>query len=599
MKKNDRVPFTTLAKTFFGELALVFKIAPRQSLRLTIIQLLIGIIPPTELYLGARVIDLLIHGSANGVWSSQLIWFIGASLFLLGVQRVVFLLDASLTDALRNELVVAVNDRIHRMVANLDLPTLEKSSVHTLLTYLKDQSWRPQQLVWVLFQSIGNIAASISYIILAAAFSSWFTVLFVIAVIPSVVISVWAIYAGMNISWGKAGLMKKVYYYESLFRRTRTLVELMIHNAAMHFADKYHTAHTEVIHKEKEIEHKRLIGSLVANICTFTVYVFVYVSIVQSVLAHSITIGEFTLYIGAFVGLERFMVSQSWQIAQLFEHTNYLNAFRTLEQLKPMIVERADAEILLSIETIELVDVSYIYPDTTIFALKNVSFSIKKGERVAIVGENGAGKSTLVKILMRLYEPTSGIVLVNGKDYRNFTLESLRKQIGVTFQDFEKYSLSARENIGVGEISLIDNEIAIQSAAERSGIHEKISGLSNQYETMLGHEFGEGGTELSGGEWQKLALARSLVKNASLLILDEPTAALDARSEYQFFQELFKKTREQSVIVISHRFSSVRVADRIIVLKNGHVKEEGTHDDLANRKGLYAELYELQTKEIE
>ena len=599
MSQQERVPVSTLVKTFFGELALVFKIAPKQSIKLTLIQLLIGIIPPIELYLGARVIDLLIHGSTITVWSSQLVWFIGASLFLLGVQRIVFLLDASLTDALRNELTVAVNDRIHRMVAKLDLPTLEKSSVHTLLTYLKDQSWRPQQLVWVLFQSIGNIAASVSYIILATTFSPWFTTLFVIAVIPSVVISVWAIYAGMNISWGKAGLMKKVYYYDNLFRRTRTLVELMIHNVAMHFADKYREAHTEVIHKEKEIEHKRLIGSLVANVCTFTVYIFVYVSIVESVLTHSISIGQFTLYIGAFIGLERFMVSQAWQIAQLFEHTNYLNAFRTLEQLKPMIVEHADAEILSSIETIELVDVSYTYPDTTIFALEHVSFSIKKGERVAIVGENGAGKSTLVKILMRLYEPTSGTVLVNGKDYRDFTLESLRKQIGVTFQDFEKYSLSARENIGVGEISLIDDAVAIQSAAERSGIHEKISGLSNTYETMLGHEFGEGGTELSGGEWQKLALARSLIKNASLLILDEPTAALDARSEYQFFQELFKKTREQSVIVISHRFSSVRVADRIIVLEHGSVAEQGTHDDLVTKKGLYAELYELQTKEIE
>lgn len=305
------------------------------------------------------------------------------------------------------------------------------------------------------------------------------------------------------------------------------------------------------------------------------------------------------MYIGAFVGLERFMINMAWQIAQLYEHTNYMNSFRELEELKPQIIDQAGAEELVSIESIELRDVSYAYPDTNIFALNGVAFSIRKGERIAIVGENGAGKSTLVKILMRLYEPTTGTVLINGIDYRNFTLESLRKQIGVTFQDFEKYSLSARENIGVGQIEYLQDKNVIQRAAEQSGIYNKISGLSKGYETLLGHEFGEGGTELSGGEWQKLALARSLVKNASLLILDEPTAALDARSEYQFFQELFKKTREQSVIVISHRFSSVRVADRIVVLEQGQVKEEGPHDELVRKKGLYAELYELQTKEIE
>ena len=537
MKKNDRVPVSQLFKTFFRELAFVFKIAPRQTIELTFVQLLIGIIPPATLYFGARIIDLLVHASTNGVWSRQLIWFIIASLGLLGLQRIVLLLDDSMTDALKGDLVVAVNDRIHRLTAQLDLPTLEKSSTHTLLTYLKDQQWRPQQLVYILFRLIGNLVASVSYVILAAAFSPLFTLLFIVALIPSVIISVWATYVGMSISWGKSPYMKKVWYFDSLFRRTQTLVELMIHNVGTHFADRYHEAYSEVVRKEKEVEHKRLLGGLIANICTFTVYVFVYVQIVESVLTHSISIGQFTLYIGAFVGLERFLVSQAWQISQLFEHTNYLNSFRTLEQLRPMIVEHVDAEVLSSIETVVLIDVSYAYPETMIFALENVSFSIKKGERVAIVGENGAGKSTLVKILMRLYEPTSGSILVNGIDYKNFTLESLRKQIGVTFQDFEKYSLSARENIGVGEISLIDNEIAIQSAAERSGIHEKITGLSNAYETMLGHEFGEGGPELSGGEWQKLALARSLVKNASLLILDEPTAALDARSEYQFLQE--------------------------------------------------------------
>ena len=598
MSKQEHVPIHMLAKTFFRELTFVFRIAPRQTIQLTILQILIGIIPPIELYLGAKIIDILLHGSKNGIWSSSLVFYITITLVVLGLQRVAFLLDASIQEFLKNELMIAVNDRIHRMTIALDLPTLEKPAVHTLLTYLKDQQWRPQQMVWVLFQSIGNIMASLSYVVLAYTFSPLYTLLFVVSVIPSVVISVWAIHVGMRISWGKAGLMKKVWYFEYLFRHTRTLIEFMVHNVGNHFSDQYRDTYRDVVEKENAIEFRRMIGGLVANLSTFLVYIFVYIHIIDAVLLRAISLGEFTLYIGAFVGLERFMVNETWQAAQLFEHTNYLNAFRTLEQLQPIILEQKDAETLISIEKIDLVDVGYQYADTAFFALQNISFSIKKGERVAIVGENGAGKSTLVKILMRLYEPTSGTILINGKDYRTFTLTSLRKQIGVTFQDFEQYSLSVKENIGIGELMYINNMSAIQDAAVRAGIHDKISSLPNAYETMLGDEFSENGTDLSGGEWQKLALARSLIKDASLLILDEPTAALDARSEYQFFQELFKKTRDQSVIVISHRFSSVRVADRIVVLEKGRVAEEGTHDELVHRKGLYAELYELQTKEI-
>ena len=234
MNKQPHVPVSTLAKTFFRELAFVFKIAPKQTIQLTIVQLLVGIIPPVELYISARIIDLLVHGSVETAWSSQLVFLISSSLILLGLQRVVFLFNDSITESLKGNLMIAVNDRVHRMVARLDLPTLEKSSVHTLLTYLKDQQWRPHQMVYVLFQTIGNIAASISYIILAAAFSPLYTGLFVIAVIPSVIISVWAVYIGMNISWGKASFMKKVWYFESLFRRTRTLVELMIHLSLIH-----------------------------------------------------------------------------------------------------------------------------------------------------------------------------------------------------------------------------------------------------------------------------------------------------------------------------------------------------------------------------
>lgn len=598
MIKKGIQAVSQLLSTFIREFGFVFRVAPRRGFALTALQFLIGVIPAAELFIAAHIIDELSTLLGTGVWSEKLFLLILTGLCLLGLQRIVFSFNDYLTEYLRSFLHLAVNDRIHHMVLRLDLPTLEHADVHTLITYLKDQSWRPMQMVYSVFQTFGNVVASISYVILAATFSPIFTILFLVAVLPSLVVSIWAIYSGSKISWGKASLMKQVWYFESLFRYRRSLIELMIHNVGAYFADRYKTLFGNVIRKEMEIEKKRLAASAFTNLGAFVVYATVYVQIVRSVLVGASTIGQFTLYVGAFVSLERFLVSQVWQLAMLLEHTKYLDSFRELEELIPTIKDVPNAQELKSIELIECKNVTYTYLRAEVPALSGVSFTLRAGERVALVGENGAGKSTLVKLLLRLYEPTHGSIFINGRDYKEYQLASLRKQMGVTFQDFLELSLSVKENIGVGELASLEDQAAIEQAAMRSGIHERVMTLPKKYHTILGHEFHEEGVELSGGEWQKIALARSLIKDASLLILDEPTAALDARSEYQFFQELFRRTKKQTVLVISHRFSSVRVADRILVFKDGKLIEEGTHDTLMKHRGLYEELYSLQTKQI-
>jgi ATP-binding cassette subfamily B protein len=587
-----------LFSTFVREFRFVFTIAPKHGIALTFLQFLVGIIPALELFVGAQIIDELARVLGTGVWSLYLVILILILLGLLGLQRIVFSLNDYLTEYLRSFLSVAVNDRIHRMVLQLDLPTLERSNVHTLITYLKDQSWRPMQMVYSVFQTFGNVVASISYIILAITFSPLFTLLFLLAVLPSLIVSVWAIYSGSKVSWGKASLMKQVWYFESLFRYRHSLIELAIHNAGSYFADRYKKFFGEVIQKEMEIEKKRLGASAVTNLGAFIVYSVVYIQIIRSVLIGTSTIGQFTLSVGAFMSLERFLVTQVWHVAMLLEHTKYLDSFRDLEMLRPSILDASDAVDLHHINSIELKDVSYRYPQSARDALSHISVTIHDEERIALVGENGAGKSTLVKLLLRFYEPTEGQIFINGRDYREYRLSTLRKQMGVTFQDFLQFSLTVKENIGVGELSFLDNHVQIEDAAMRAGIHERIMTLPKTYQTILGHEFHEEGVELSGGEWQKVALARSLIKDASLLILDEPTAALDARSEFRFFQELFRRTKKQAVLVISHRFSSVRVADRILVFNDGKFIEEGTHETLMKQRGLYEELYSLQTKQV-
>ncbi len=235
------------------------------------------------------------------------------------------------------------------------------------------------------------------------------------------------------------------------------------------------------------------------------------------------------------------------------------------------------------------------YPGSDEWAVRGVSFRIRPGERVAFVGENGAGKTTLVKLLTRLYDPTEGRILLDGVDLRDYDLDALRRAVGVIFQDFFRFDLTARENIAVGKIEAREDEPRIRSSAEKSLAAGVIERLEQGYDHMLGRRF-EGGADLSGGEWQKIALGRAYMRDARLLVLDEPTASLDARAEYEVFRRFSDLTRGKMAVLISHRFSTVRMADRILVLEGGRVTEDGSHEELVALGGRYAELFELQAK---
>ncbi len=233
------------------------------------------------------------------------------------------------------------------------------------------------------------------------------------------------------------------------------------------------------------------------------------------------------------------------------------------------------------------------YPGSPRLILNRLNFHLHPGERVALIGENGQGKTTIVKLITRLYDPTEGEILLDGVDLREYDLEDLYREIGVIFQDFMRYEMTARENIAVGRVSELDNRELLKSAAEKSLADQVVAQLPLQYEQMLGRRF-DGGVDLSGGEWQKVALARAYLRDAQLLILDEPTAALDARSEFEVFRRFAELTAGKMALFISHRFSTVRMADRIVVLENGKIAEEGSHDQLTSMGGRYAEMFELQ-----
>jgi ATP-binding cassette subfamily B protein len=282
-------------------------------------------------------------------------------------------------------------------------------------------------------------------------------------------------------------------------------------------------------------------------------------------------------------------------LSQIYEQSLYLSDLFTFLEVKPRVVSRPGArQVPVPIrQGFEFSDVGFRYPGSDRWAVRHLTFALKPGERVALVGENGAGKTTLVKLLARLYDPDEGRVTLDGVDLRDYDLESLRKNIGVIFQDFVRYDFVLRENIGVSQIDALDDDVRLREAARRSLADSVAGRLEKGFDQMLGRRF-DGGVELSGGEWQKVALGRAYMRDAQVLILDEPTAALDARAEYEVFLRFAELTKGRMAVLISHRFSTVRMADRILVLKAGELVDHGTHEELIARQGLYAELFTLQ-----
>jgi ATP-binding cassette subfamily B protein len=397
----------------------------------------------------------------------------------------------------------------------------------------------------------------------------------------------------LNFQWTPE--RRQLDYLRQIGASVETAKEVKIFNLHRFLIDRYRFLAEKFFRANRTLARKRAFwGTLLAALGTLGYYT-AYAYIAWRTVRGDFSIGDLTFLAGSFLRLRQLLEGLLIGFSQVASQALYLDDLFSFFQIQPEIHSRPDAVPVPQPITQGFVfeNVGFRYPDAEAWAVRHLDFELRAGEVLALVGENGAGKTTLVKLLARLYDPDEGRILLDGRDLRDYDLDDLRANMGVIFQDFVRYNLSAGENIGVGLVEAMTDDARIRDAARRGMAEDVIAALPHGYEQLIGRRFKQG-VDLSGGQWQKIAIARAYMRDAQVMILDEPTAALDARAEFEVFQRFKELSDNRTAVLISHRFSSVRMADRILVLAGGRIEASGTHAQLMTQGGRYAELFELQ-----
>jgi len=427
------------------------------------------------------------------------------------------------------------------------------------------------------------------------AFNPWLILLLLLAIIPSFLGESYFNSKNYALSRSQTPERRELDYVRYLGASDETAKEVKIFGLADFIIGRFKTLSDKFYADNSKLAVRRSAWGTFFSVLGTMGYYAAYGFIIYNTVQGKTTVGSLTFLAGSFRQLSGLMETMLARFTMVSQGAIYLNDFIEFFEIKPKITKPENALPFPNpIKTGFIFEnVGFQYHNTERWANRNLSFELKPGEKLALVGENGAGKTTLVKLLARLYDPTEGRILLDGKDLKTYDLDDLRHNLGIIFQDYIRYQMTFHQNIAVGNIKEIDNEALVKKAAEESLADQLALKLPGAYQQWLGRKFNDG-VELSGGEWQKVALARAYMKDAQVLILDEPTAALDARAEYEVFQRFAELTKGKSAVLISHRFSTARLADRILVLDKGTLLESGTHAELLKADGRYAELFKLQ-----
>lgn len=578
-----------------------FKMIWETSSRYTSLNLLLRVIkaaiPLSMLYVGKEIIDTVLDLiSDSPSLETKMLWMLlgvelGLAVLSEVLNRQISLVDALLGDLFSNKTSVEMIQH----AAKLDLYQFEDAEFYDKMERARRQTINRSVLMSMVLEQLQDL---ITLFFLGAGiifFNPWLILILAIAVIPNFLGEAFFNAKQFSLTRSWTPERRELDYFRYLGVSYESAKEIKVFNLQGFISDRFKILADRYFLANKKIAVKRAwVGAALSLIGTLAYY-GAYVFILIQTLNLMITVGTLTFLAGSFSRMRSMLQAFTVRINRIADSALYLQDLFDFFAIKPSISDGASARDLPTTiqKGIEFVNVSFKYDGSENYAIRNLSFKINPGEKIALVGENGAGKTTIVKLLSRLYDPSEGKILIDGINIKDYKINDLRNAVGVIFQDYQKLQMSVRENIAVGNISQLDNQPRIESAAYKSLAKEVVDGFEVGYDQILGKRF-KTGVELSGGQWQKIAIARAYMRDSQILILDEPTSALDARAEHQVFLRFAELIEDKIAVLISHRFSTVRMADKILFLEHGQKLEYGSHDDLIAQQGKYAELFNLQ-----
>lgn len=554
-----------------------------------------ALIPIAMLSVSKRILDGVQVRTSGGQLPADFWWWVGLEglLAVFGgvLGRTIGYFDALLADRFTRHVSVKVMAHASR----LDLTSYENPTFHDQLERARVQATDRVAMI----QAIGGVAqqliVAVTLSLSVLYFSPWLLLALVLAVVPAFVGESHYAFLGYALNIRQTPMRRQLDYLRVLGASKESAKELKLFGLSPYITGQYSRLSDELYVQNVGLAKRRLFAGAALSLISTGSYYAAYAYVIYRTVTGDLTWGTLQFLAGSIAGASASIQSIFSTFSSIADQSLFLTDLVEFLRVKPTIA--ASEHALPAPRPIRdgfvFEGVSFAYPGNERAVLDRLDFRISAGERVALVGENGQGKTTLVKLITRLYDPTAGRILLDGVDLREYDLDDLHRTIGVIFQDFVRYEMTARQNIAVGRLDLETDDARIEEAARKSLASEVIGRLPGGYDQLLGRRF-DGGLDLSGGEWQKVALARAYLREAQLLILDEPTAALDARAEADVFQRFAELTAGRMALLISHRFSTVRMADRIVVLSGGRIIEDGGHHELMARRGRYAEMFELQ-----